>query len=78
MTITYLSKLTKSYLALTQEEIELCQSSPLQFYISQKDATNEVKGNQLREKAKEMMAGINFRMPQHFKKFFELFVAPEL
>lgn len=50
----------------------------MQFYISQKDATNEVKGNQLREKAKEMMASINFRMPQHFKKFFEHFVAPEL
>jgi hypothetical protein len=58
--------------------VELYQTDPLQFYISQKEASNEVKGNQLREKAKEMMASLNFRMPQHFKKFFELFVVPEL
>jgi hypothetical protein len=44
--------LTQSYIILTQEEIEKWKDDSLDFYISQKEESNEVRGNYLRDKAK--------------------------
>lgn len=49
--------LTK-YLTLTSEEIAQWQDDSLKFFMQLKEASNEIRGNFLREKAKGLIAGI--------------------
>lgn len=56
-----MTRLIRSFLAMTTEEVELFKENPLQFYLYQKDASNEVKGNELRGKARELIASIGFK-----------------
>jgi hypothetical protein len=53
-----LKVIVTQYLILTNEELELWKSESLKFFLNMKYASNEVKGNFLREKAKNLIAGI--------------------
>lgn len=68
-TLQLLKTLTETYIMLTKEEIEQWRDEPLQFYSSQKEQANDVKGNYLREKAQQLVASISLRFGQHFEAF---------
>lgn len=54
------------YLVLTDEEIALWKEDPFEFFIATKEASNQVKGNFLREKALRLIAAIELRFTQFF------------
>ena len=56
-------------MVLTQDEIDKWNSSSLEYFIHQKELSNEVKGNYLREKSKTLIAQISLRYPQIFQSF---------
>lgn len=47
-----------NYLCLTNEELELWKEDSLKFFLHMKYMSNEVKGNLLREKSRNLLAGI--------------------
>lgn len=49
--------LTRKYLVYTKEEIDNWQEDALMFFLHQRNESNEVKGNFLREKAQRLLAG---------------------
>ena len=53
-----LTVIVTKYLILTKEEIELWRDESLKFFLYMKYQSNEVKGNLLRERSKNLIAGI--------------------
>ena len=51
-----LSDITHRYIIFSENEIEKWNENSLEFYMDQKEQKNEMKGNFLREKAREMIA----------------------
>ena len=62
-------------MVLTQDEIDKWNSSSLEFFIHQKELSNELKGNYLREKSKSLIAQISLRYPQIFDSFSTMIFA---
>lgn len=57
------------YLILSTEEIQLWKEDSLKFFIHMKFQSNEVKGNFLREKARTLLSGLQFRFGTHYEIF---------
>lgn len=53
-----LKVIVTKYLILSQAEIDLWKEDSLKFFIHMKFQSNEVQGNYLREKARNLIAGI--------------------
>ncbi|CDW75637.1 UNKNOWN [Stylonychia lemnae] len=58
-----------NYLKLTNEELDLWKDDSLKFFLHMKYLSNEVKGNLLREKAKNLLAGIQLRFGEQLDLF---------
>jgi hypothetical protein len=69
-----LQTLTQSYIILTAKEVEKWQDDSLDFFLNQKEESNEVSGNFLRNKAKALIAAISLRFGSTFEKFCGIIV----
>jgi len=54
---------------LTPEEIDLWKNESLKYFLHMKNTSNEIKGNYLREKAKNLIASIRLRFDPLFEEF---------
>jgi len=59
--MTILKILTENYIVFTAKEVEKWQQDSLDFFLNQKEESNEVSGNFLRNKSKQLIAAISLR-----------------
>jgi hypothetical protein len=65
----FLQEITQKFLILTPDEIQKWQDDSLEFFINQKEQANDVRGNFLRDKSKQLIAAISLRYGSSFEKF---------
>jgi hypothetical protein len=61
--------LVTKYIIFTKEELDLWQEDSLKFFLNMKYQSNEIKGNYLRERAKNLIASIRLRFDPYFEEF---------
>jgi len=69
-----LQTVTQKYIILTEQEIEKWNEDSLEFYINQKEQSNDIRGNYLRDKAKQLIASLSLRFGPTFEKFCGMIV----
>ncbi len=67
---TILATIESKFFPLTKQELKLWEKDCLKFFIQQKEQSNEVKGNYLRERAALVIGGLKIRCEQHFRSYF--------
>ena len=60
---------TTKYLPLTSDEIAQWKEDSLEHFISQKEQSNTIKGNYLRNRAMRLIAAIDLRFSAYFQTF---------